>query len=187
MTEGRFTLDENWTLSLRTDLEPDVVHTLECTGIFPTNTGITTTFPVLVYLFSASLCDGDPQRQLSPVQNLPTNCREMLLFSPMVPLLKTARGFQAISGDAWTELVARDESLSGDSTCNASAIDARHADEEADESDSTQTDSESPVAQLLLPPDGGVGAAGHDDADRDDICSTGSRDVGPVDATELSL
>ena len=40
------------------------------------------------------------------VECLPEACQQMLLRSPVVPLIKTEQGFQAISQDAWVSLVA---------------------------------------------------------------------------------
>jgi hypothetical protein len=136
--DGTFTVDEDWKLRLWADDEPLVTRELYCAGVMaPVSSG------KLLYLFSAP-----PSRDVEQVAalRLPPSCREMLLFSPVVPLLKTARGFQAVTGDEWTELTARDMPLSVENTCNASTLGSRPAEDGDDESGSSRSISDCALA-----------------------------------------
>jgi hypothetical protein len=54
----------------------------------------------LIYLFGA------PDARLGAVEALPEAAAELLLFAPLVPLLKCPEGFQVISWSAWKEVAS---------------------------------------------------------------------------------
>jgi len=57
----------------------------------------------LIYLFAAS----QPGDQADPlVWPLPTAAGELLLYAPLVPLLKCSEGFQALAWSCWKEITA---------------------------------------------------------------------------------
>ena len=60
----------------------------------------------LIYMFSDIYSPG-----ATAIEKLPAMVRELLLFSPLLPLRKTPDGFQAISPEEWTEITSvKDES-----------------------------------------------------------------------------
>ena len=59
------------------------------------------------------------------VEHLPEACKQMLLYSPVVPLLQTDAGFQNISEEVWMSLVMQgtDTLFADEATLNASPYD----------------------------------------------------------------
>ena len=60
--------------------------------------------PQLIYLFSPSSSNNMVSQSV-----LPRIARELLIFAPCIPLLKTASGFQVFNNDAWGNLIGEDE------------------------------------------------------------------------------
>jgi hypothetical protein len=57
----------------------------------------------LIYLFAASQPGGEVDPLVWP---LPTAASELLLYAPLVPLLKCSEGFQALAWSCWKEITA---------------------------------------------------------------------------------
>jgi hypothetical protein len=163
---GTITIDDKWTMLLRQGDNPP--EELRLGAVCSMTDELIYIFCVFPFRAGGQGVDGaprpqDPTQAKRPVEQLPRSCRQLLLFSPAVPLLKTAKGFQVISRADWLDFVASNSS-SWDNTVNASAQDSqsKYFEDDEWESDTSSGDSETPLVERDDDTDGGEDASDPD-------------------------
>jgi len=95
--QGDFQIDDNWSVVLT--LQDGTVHNLILVAVLPpASHGI-------FYLFAPTL---ENILDFAPVELLPKVYAQLLLSSPMIPLIKTQTGFETVPEETWMSFVTHD-------------------------------------------------------------------------------
>lgn len=165
---GTFNIDSSWVMNFH-----DANNTsfdLKVVGVFPSMC----LGPIFLFgirdIFTHASAHGAVS--LTCAECLPAPCRQMLLCSPVVPLVKHEKGFQVIAADDWMTLIVQSAADITEATLNASPIDQRPQEQEEDvlDEDSTLTDSDTPLDDMQnLEEDENVDIEEFSDLDAEDV------------------
>lgn len=165
---GSFRINSDWVMKFE-DAEK-ISFDLTVVGVFPSMC----LGPIFLFgirdVFAHAGAKG--AMSLTCAECLPAPCRQMLLCSPVVPLVKHEKGFQVICADDWMTLIVQSASDITEATLNASPMDQRPPELEEDvlDDDSTLTESDTPLDDINnLDDDENVDIEEFSDVDAEDV------------------